>query len=87
MFATTVGLLIAAAVGLYIFLPYFIGEEKQREEDPMDREIRREELMRELADLEYDLQTGKLRQADYEALRADLENQLVQLKGEPSDDR
>lgn len=87
MIVTVLGLLVSAAVGTYIFLPYFLGwdEERSAREEFVTLGDKKEGLMAELADLEYDFRTGKLGEEDYKRLRANLEVRLVELEeGEES---
>jgi len=80
MLITVLGLLIAAGVGAYIFLPYLLGWDKEVEERPPAAEDSREELLRQLADLEYDFRAGKLAEEDYKRLRRELEARLMKLR-------
>jgi len=81
MLITVLGLLIAAGVGAYIFLPYLLGwDEEERRRLPA-AEDPREELMVQLADLEYDFRAGKLAREDYRRLRREIEARLMRLKG------
>jgi hypothetical protein len=90
------GLAIALLVGMYVFGPYF--ERSEKEEDPrsgrtyfelerrrgttfVDRDPK-EALMEELAQLEYDFRSGKLRPEDYEELGANLEERLLRLQSQ-----
>ena len=77
---TVLGLLIAAGVGAYIFLPYLLGWDKEVEARPPAVEDSREELLGQLADLEYDFRAGKLAEEDYKRLRRELEARLMKLK-------
>lgn len=78
------GLTVAGLVGAYIFWPYFEpGERPERRRDDMKTSVGddpEEALMSELAQLEYDFRSGKLRPDDYEGLRADLETRLLRLR-------
>jgi cytochrome c-type biogenesis protein CcmI len=80
MWLMVAGLVIALLTGLYIFWPYFEPEERRRAafvgRDP------KETLMDELAQLEYDFRSGKIRPEDYEQLRADLEARLLRLRAQ-----
>ncbi len=81
--APLMGLLIAFAVGIYIFLPYFWeGEQPQEAPPKFDDDTGREKLMTDLANLEYDFRSGKLDEAGYKQLRTSLETRLSQLQGE-----
>ena len=73
------GLAIALLVGMYIFWPYF--EPERRRGTAFVGRDPKEALMAELAQLEYDFRSGKVRPEDYEQLRADLEEQLLKLQG------
>lgn len=72
------GLVVALLMGLYIFWPFFEPEERRRASfvgrDP------KEVLMAELAQLEYDFRSGKIRPEDYEQLRVDVEARLLKLQ-------
>ncbi len=72
------GLAIALLVGVYIFWPYF-EPERRRQAVFVGRDPK-ETLMAELAQLEYDFRSGKIRPEDYEQLRMDLEAQLLKLQ-------
>jgi len=72
------GLAIALLVGMYIFWPYF--EPERRRGTAFVGRDPKEALMAELAQLEYDFRSGKVRPEDYEQLRADLEGQLLKLQ-------
>lgn len=72
------GLAIALLVGMYIFWPYF--EPERRRGTAFVGRDPQEALMAELAQLEYDFRSGKVRPEDYEQLRADLEGQLLKLQ-------
>ncbi|GEM_PF-3847745 len=79
------GLAIALLVGIYVFGPYLgpgrePGAGRRREGGFVGRPPR-ETLMEELAQLEYDFRSGKVRPEDYEPLRADLEERLLKLQG------
>ena len=74
------GLAIALLVGMYIFWPYF--EPERRRGTAFVGRDPKEALMAELAQLEYDFRSGKVRPEDYEQLRADLEEQLLKLQGQ-----
>jgi len=85
MFAPLIGLLLALAVGVYIFLPYFWEEAApvpQRASGDSDET--REKLMTDLANLEYDFRSGKLDEASYKSLRASVEAQLLETGGQAS---
>ena len=82
MLITVLGLLIAAGVGAYIFLPYLLGWDEEGGERLPATEDPREELMVQLADLEYDFRAGKLAQEDYRRLRREIEARLMRLKGD-----
>lgn len=80
MLATVLGLLIAAGIGAYIFLPYLLGWDEETKGELLLTEDPREELMIQLADLEYDFRAGKLAEEDYRKLRREIEAQLLRLE-------
>jgi hypothetical protein len=82
MLITVLGLLIAAGVGAYIFLPYLLGWEEEAVERLPAAEDPREELMVQLADLEYDFRAGKLVEEDYRRLRREIEARLMMLESD-----
>lgn len=84
MFAPLIGLLIALAVGLYIFLPYFWEEQAQPAPQKVVGDEAREKLMTDLANLEYDFRSGKLDEAGYKLLRASLEAKLFEAGSQAS---
>lgn len=84
MVAPLIGLLIAVAVGFYIFAPYFWEEQAQRAPQKVASDEVREKLMVDLANLEYDFRSGKLDEASYKSLRASLEAQLLETMAEPT---
>ncbi|MFQ6117012.1 MAG: hypothetical protein ACE5LQ_01960 [Candidatus Bipolaricaulia bacterium] len=75
--STVLGLLIAAGVGAYIFLPYLLGWDEEAKERLPVVEDPREELLVQLADLEYDFRAGKLAEEDYKRLRREIEARLM----------
>lgn len=83
IFASLIGLLIALAVGAYIFLPYF-WEEQTLPGGATSGDEMREKLMTDLANLEYDFRSGKLDEASYQQLRVSLEARLLEVGGTES---
>lgn len=77
MLITVLGLVIAAGVGAYIFVPYFFDWDKEDKGSYLVLEDSREALMTQLAELEYDFRSGKLLEADYKTLRLELELRLL----------
>lgn len=76
MFITVLGLVIAAGIFAYIFLPYLLDWEHEAE-GYTSVEDTHGALMTQLADLEYDFRAGKLREEDYKLLRQELELELL----------
>jgi len=66
--------LLAALAFLFIFGPLLTGQQRQRREQGRARlEAEKQNLIQLLRDLEFDLRTGKLSEADYRAAREEAE--------------
>ena len=74
-FALLAGLLVVAAVVLFIVQPLLTGESApftRAEDEPTDADARKRVALMALRDVEYDFATGKLDSTDYEELRGEL---------------
>jgi hypothetical protein len=80
MFSLIVGIIIASGVWAYLFLPYLLSRGPGRDDGPEAEEDLREQLMVQLAELEYDFKTGKMTREDYELLRRQTESVLFDMK-------
>jgi hypothetical protein len=69
------GLLIAAAVGAYIFVPYLLDWDEQEGQEYAEEDLR-DHFLTQLAELEYDFRAGKVGEADYRVLRRELEGRF-----------
>ena len=72
--------LLTGAVVFYVLQPVLSGLEAPMEaddEEPTDAEAKRRVALLALRDVEYDMETGKLDEEDYAALRRDLSAEAI----------
>ena len=70
--------LLSAAAFLFIFGPVLTGQQRQRRELGRARlEAEKQTLVQLLRDLEFDLRTGKLSEADYRTAREEAETRAI----------
>ncbi len=71
--------LVSAGVILFVMLPVLRGDWATLEspDDVTEVDARRHAALRGLRDAEYDFRSGKLDQADYQALKSDLARQAL----------